>query len=119
MPETAYERYDLSDTLIHVVRKAQLESDQGYDDEMFAKEFEDAEFVEDTTLSPFFLLRRIVRKRQILATWSVRGGKRTIYGRFPAVCFTEMPFRIRNRAFRWKPWREHQFLRIILPKKKG
>src|SRR5205823_6434537 len=91
MPANAYERYDLSDTLIHFVRKADLLSDQGYDNEIFAKEFDDAEFIEDTTLSPSFLLRRIVRKRQILATWSVRRGKRTIYGRFPAVCFTEMP----------------------------
>ncbi|HJK93997.1 MAG TPA: DUF4427 domain-containing protein [Polyangiaceae bacterium LLY-WYZ-15_(1-7)] len=81
------DRYDLSDWLIHFTRAVDLEEGP----ESFPIDWDLGEMVEDTKLSPFFLLRRIVRKRQILSTWSMRGGKRTIYGPDPAVCFTEMP----------------------------
>lgn len=39
----------------------------------------------------FFLLRHAIRQGRLWATWSYRGGERTIYGPRPAVCFTEMP----------------------------
>lgn len=39
----------------------------------------------------FFLLRHAVRQGRLWATWSVRGGRRGVYGPRPAVCFTEMP----------------------------
>jgi len=38
-----------------------------------------------------FLLRHAIRQGRLWATWSVRGGRRTIYGPRPAVCFSEMP----------------------------
>ena len=86
-------RFDLSNTLIHFVREINL--DEEYI-EMLPDEFGFKELVEKTRLSPFFLLRRILRKRQILSTWAVRQNRRGeyirgVYGTFPAVCFTEMP----------------------------
>src|SRR4051812_46151197 len=45
----------------------------------------------EALLSPLFLMRNAVRLDRLWATWSVRRGRRTIYGADPAVCFTEMP----------------------------
>lgn len=87
-------RFDLSDTLIHFVRPIDLSSDDYFPDE-FLPVYPDWGLDEnvDNRLSPFFVLRRIVRRLQILATWSRRPpqGSATIYGPYPAVCFTEMP----------------------------
>jgi hypothetical protein len=83
------ERFDLSHWLIHFTRRLDLESDDA--PRGLLPEWSIGEVVEGTVLSPFFLLRRILRKRQILSSWSVRSGKRTIYGPHPAVCFSEMP----------------------------
>ncbi|MCF4965717.1 DUF4427 domain-containing protein [Nostoc sp. CMAA1605] len=84
-------RTDLSNKLIHFVREIDLHKDSM--GEMFPHEFNLNEGVEDTVISPFFLLRRILRQRQLLSTWSYRNGERTIYGSYPAVCFTEMPLK--------------------------
>lgn len=83
------DRYDLSRWLIHFTRPLDLEKDDCPPE--LPDEWGFGEDVDDTVLSPFFLLRRILRKRQILSTWSIRGGKPTIYGPVPAVCFSEMP----------------------------
>ncbi|WP_291716375.1 DUF4427 domain-containing protein [Magnetospirillum sp. 64-120] len=82
------ERFDLSNRLIHFFRPLDLESD---DSPGGPEEWGAGGIVEDTLLSPFFLLRNAVRLGRIWATWSFRKGRRTIYGPHPAVCFTEMP----------------------------
>lgn len=81
-------RFDLSAWLIHFTKALDLDSETPPE---LPCEWGFGEGVESTTLSPFFGLRRILRKRQILSTWSLRGKSRTVYGRTPAVCFTEMP----------------------------
>lgn len=86
-----YERIDLSDKLIHFVRAVNRESDDYLLSEMHSHDFAFGEIVETDEISPFFVLRRILRKLQVLSTWSFRGGNKTINGDFPAVCFTEMP----------------------------
>ncbi len=48
-------------------------------------------YVENPVWPPLFLLRCAIRSHRLWATWSVRGGKRTIFGPRPAVCFSEMP----------------------------
>lgn len=85
-------RIDLSDNLIHFVSPLD-KSTQDYNlSEMHPKEYEmNGDIVEQDKLSPFFILRRIIRNLQIISTWSYRKGQRTIYGSFPAVCLTEMP----------------------------
>tara|TARA_R100000655_G_scaffold27628_1_gene56219 strand:- start:1014 stop:1382 length:369 start_codon:yes stop_codon:yes gene_type:complete len=45
----------------------------------------------EAPFTPFFMFRNAVRHGRVWATWAVRGGKRSIYGHNPAVCFTEMP----------------------------
>ncbi|MDR6731842.1 DUF4427 domain-containing protein [Delftia lacustris] len=82
-------RFDLSDRLIHFFREVDLEGNSApvIQPEHFA--FNSA--VEGTKWPALFLLRCAVRSHRLWATWSVRGGVRTIYGPNPAVCFTEMP----------------------------
>lgn len=82
-------RYDLSDRLVHFFRKIELESGD-CPSLPAAWGFNSLENLSEP-LSPFFMLRSAVRQGKIWATWSVRGGKRTIYGADPAICFTEMP----------------------------
>lgn len=86
-----YQRIDLSEKLIHFVRAVNRESDDFILSEMHSYEFGFGEIVETDELSPFFILRRILRKLQILSTWSYRSGRKTIHGEYPAVCFTDMP----------------------------
>lgn len=86
------DRIDLSDTLIHFVSELDMSSADYNMSEMHPKEYTvNGDIVEDNLLSPFFILRRIIRNLQLISTWSYRKGSRTIYGDFPAVCFTEMP----------------------------
>ncbi|HDZ71890.1 MAG TPA: DUF4427 domain-containing protein [Aurantimonas coralicida] len=47
--------------------------------------------VEDVVVTPLFLLRNALRLQRLWATWSVRRGRRTVYGPHPAVCLTDMP----------------------------
>lgn len=81
-------RFDLSDFLIHFVRPVESGSDDAPPD---PEDWGWGNEVEGLLLSPFFLLRCIVRQGRIWATWSFRKGRPTIYGRRPAVCLTEMP----------------------------
>ncbi|WP_406852112.1 DUF4427 domain-containing protein [Brevundimonas sp. BH3] len=81
-------RFDLSPYLIHFFRKLDIDSSSS----VFAVEdWGPGAIVEDTKISPLFLLRNAIRSQRLWATWSVRGGCRTIYGPDPAVCFTDMP----------------------------
>jgi hypothetical protein len=85
-------RIDLSDNLIHFVSPADKSTEDYNLSEMHPKEYAmNGDIVEEDALSPFFILRRIIRNCQLLSTWSYRKGQRTIYGKYPAICFTEMP----------------------------
>ena len=89
-PARNQRRFDLSEWLIHFVRAVDL----GSENVPPVPEEEDygwGHIVEDDNLSPFFVLRVIVRSNAILPSWSVRRGRRTIYGPNPAICYTEMP----------------------------
>lgn len=81
-------RYDLSDRLIHFFRKIDLDIDGIACD---TGPWNSGNFCEDTKYSAMFLLRCAIRSGDLWATWSTRGGVRTIYGPKPAVCFTDMP----------------------------
>lgn len=81
-------RYDLSDHLIHFFRDLNLEAS---DAPLTPEHWGYGSVTEGWQLPAFFLLRHAVRQGRLWATWSVRGGRRTIYGPRPAVCFTEMP----------------------------
>lgn len=82
-------RFDLSDRLIHFFREVDLEGDSA--PALQPEQFAFNSFVEGTKWPALFLLRCAVRSHRLWATWSVRGGVRTIYGSYPAVCFSEMP----------------------------
>lgn len=88
MPTKNATRFDLSDYLIHFFRKVDICSDNspGVPESMGFSNVN-----EDTEWSAIFMLRCAIRHQLLWATWSYRGGARTIYGRHPAVCFTEMP----------------------------
>ncbi|QGM97258.1 DUF4427 domain-containing protein [Methylocystis parvus] len=82
-------RYDLSDRLIHFFRAVDT---QNPNTPTLPEHWSFASIENfDEPLSPFFLMRNVVRQGRIWATWSVRSGRRTVYGPDPAVCFTEMP----------------------------
>jgi hypothetical protein len=81
-------RFDLSDRLIHFFRKVTLGNGDNF---TVPETWGPGDIVEDPDISPMFLLRNSVRIGRIWATWSMRNGRRTVYGPHPAVCFTEMP----------------------------
>lgn len=81
-------RFDLSDRLIHFFREVDL---GGQSVPVQPENFGLNNFVEGTKWPALFLLRCAVRSLRLWATWSVRGGVRTVYGPRPAVCFSEMP----------------------------
>ena len=83
-------RYDLSDWLIHFFRDVDIESDSGMvmpENIGWNNIFE----YDSTPLGAFFLLRCAIRQQMIWATWAYRNKARTIYGEYPAVCFSDMP----------------------------
>ena len=81
-------RFDLSPYLIHFFRKIDLCGD---DVGIVPEEWGPGEIVEDSIVSPLFLLRNAIRLKRLWATWSFRNKRRTIYGPDPAVCFSDMP----------------------------
>ncbi len=81
-------RYDLSNKLTHFFRK--LDQTDGSTPHT-PEDWGSANITEDTVFSPLFLLRSAIRHGWMWSTWSLRGGARTVYGPYPAVCFTEMP----------------------------
>lgn len=82
-------RFDLSPYLIHFFRKVDF---SGKDDAaLYLEDWGPGEIVEDDSVTAFFLLRNAIRLGRLWSTWSVRRGRRTIYGPDPAVCFTDMP----------------------------
>lgn len=81
-------RFDLSPYLIHFFRRLDFsKADVAYTPE----EWGPGDMVENDRVSPLFLLRNAVRLGRLWATWSMRNGRRTIYGPNSAICFTDMP----------------------------
>jgi hypothetical protein len=81
-------RFDLSNWLIHFFRNVDLSSN---DAPAVPEHLGWGNIQEDVNWSALFMLRCAIRQCRLWATWSYRGGRRTIYGPAPAVCFTEMP----------------------------
>lgn len=91
-------RFDLSDYLIHFFRKLDVNGDDDLGDieipggpSLPDYWGHDSYYENEEPISPFFLLRNAIRQGRLWATWSMRKGRRTIYGPDAAVCFTEMP----------------------------
>lgn len=82
-------RFDLSDYLIHFFRHVDISSEAA--PVLTPESMGFANLNEDVEWSAAFMLRCAIRHQRLWSTWSFRGGVRTIYGRSPAVCFTEMP----------------------------
>jgi hypothetical protein len=83
------DRFDLSNWLIHFFRAV---DPNGPDMPNFPESFGFGYMDNwDVPFSPFFLMRNVVCRGRLWATWAERGERRTIYGPDPAVCFTEMP----------------------------
>ena len=81
-------RFDLSDYLIHFFRDVDQLSPE---DILFPEHARFNNIAESHVLDSLFLMRCALRHHRIFATWSFRGGRPTIYGQSPAVCFTDMP----------------------------
>lgn len=88
MPSKNNTRFDLSEYLIHFFRQVDVSSD---DAPAVPESMGFSNIFEDTKWPAIFMLRCAIRHKRLWATWSYRGGARTIYGKNPAVCFTEMP----------------------------
>jgi len=88
MSSTNTTRFDLSDYLIHFFRNLDICS---HNTPAVPESMGFSNINEDTKWTAIFMLRCAIRHQLLWATWSYRGGARTIYGRCPAVCFTEMP----------------------------
>ena len=82
------ERFDLSDYLIHFFRDVDLESGSYIH---FPEYLGFNNICEDLKCSALFLMRCTLRNHKLVASWSYRNGKRSIYGYDPAICFTDMP----------------------------
>lgn len=81
-------RFDLSDYLIHFFRDVDQCSSEGI---LFPEHVRFNNVAESSVLDSLFLMRCALRHNKIFATWSYRNDRPTIYGRSPAVCFTDMP----------------------------
>ncbi|MCQ3018882.1 DUF4427 domain-containing protein [Pseudomonas tremae] len=81
-------RFDLSDYLIHFFRDVDQASSEGI---LFPEHARFNNIAESQVLDSLFLMRCALRHHKIFATWSYRNERPTIYGRSPAVCFTDMP----------------------------
>lgn len=81
-------RFDLSDYLIHFFRDVDQCSSEGI---LFPEHARFNNIALSSVLDSLFLMRCALRHNKLFTTWSFRNGRPTIYGRSPAVCFTDMP----------------------------
>lgn len=81
-------RFDLSDYLIHFFRDVDQSTPDGI---LFPEHARFNNVAESSMLDSLFLMRCALRHNKLFATWSFRNGRPTIYGKSPAVCFTDMP----------------------------
>jgi hypothetical protein len=85
------DRFDLSDRLIHFFREVDLEGDRPLP---YVDGFGLNNIASGTVWPALFLLRCAVRSHRLWATWAVRSGSRGVFGRRPAICFSEMPLAV-------------------------
>jgi len=81
-------RFDLSEYLIHFFRDVDQESKNYI---LFPEHAGFTNLNQSTKLDALFLMRCALRHQKLCATWSYRNLVRAIYGKEPAVCFTDMP----------------------------
>lgn len=81
-------RFDLSDYLIHFFRDVD-QSSKNYI--LFPEHAGFNNLNHSSKLDALFLMRCAIRHQKLCASWSYRGGVNTIYGKSPAICFTDMP----------------------------
>lgn len=81
-------RFDLSEYLIHFFRDVDQESENFI---LFPEHPGFTNLNHSTQLDALFLMRCAIRHQKLCASWSYRSGVRTIYGKAPAICFTDMP----------------------------
>lgn len=108
-------RFDISDYLIHFFRDVDL---QGNNYIHFPEYCGFNNLAHSYYLDACFLLRCAIRHCKISASWSFRGGVRTIYGESPAVCFTDMPVSafVKTSVDRLKMGENIGLYALILPK---
>tara|TARA_B100000929_G_C15493223_1_gene415160 strand:- start:71 stop:1261 length:1191 start_codon:yes stop_codon:yes gene_type:complete len=83
-------RTDISKYLIHFLRKpSNLDLPKG-ENKNFTKAYYPLR-VDSEINSEFECLTNIIKEGGLRASFSYRNGKQTIYGKYPVVCFTEMP----------------------------
>ena len=108
-------RFDLSEYLIHFFRPVDLALENAF----YMPEYLGVrDSVEGSRVQALFLLRLSLRKMRIFPSWSYRSGKRTIYGPYPAVCFTDMPITAFMRTSRERASRGEKIsaYALVLPK---
>lgn len=98
-------RSDISDYVIHFLRKQQMNDlppVYEYDDGIFFQEGSDI-----GDMNEMECMFNIVSEGGLRGSFSFRNGKATIYGHLPAVCFTEMPLinLLEYRMLRKNPYR--------------
>lgn len=72
-----------------------------------------------TQESSFQVLQTIIQEGSIKCGWSERNGKPTIFGEYPAVCFTEMSlYSLREYVWARQETNKIDFYGIALPKSK-
>ncbi|MDH5916108.1 DUF4427 domain-containing protein [Vibrio splendidus] len=81
-------RFDLSEYLIHFFRDVDQESKSFI---LFPEHAGFTNLNQSTKLDALFLMRCALRHQKLCATWSYRNQTRAIYGKRPAICFTDMP----------------------------
>lgn len=108
-------RFDLSDYLIHFYRDVDL---RGKNYIHFPEHCGFNNLAHSDYLDARFLLRCAIRHSKISASWSFRGGVRTIYGESPAVCFTDMPISafVKTSADRLSKGENIGLYALLLPK---
>lgn len=81
-------RFDLSDYLIHFFRDVDMNSGSYIHLPEYCGHNCNHHQIK---IEARYLIRLAIRNHKIISSWSYRNGGRTIYGKSPAVCFTEMP----------------------------
>jgi hypothetical protein len=128
-------RIDLSRWLIHFVHARNPENEPGnvagrevggnfpfhVNDQKNARfdcwHARDAQYGLEADATPDAVLCKILHDGHIRAGWSFRGGRATIYGPRPAVCFTEMPLHaLLNYAARRRDAKNVTVYGVCLPK---
>lgn len=109
-------RFDLSEYLIHFFRDVDQTSDNYI---LFPEHAGFTNLNLSSKLDALFLMRCALRHQKLCASWSYRKGVRTVYGKIPAICFTDMPLAAFLQASKERLRRGENIGRyaLMLPKK--